>query len=98
MHLRELYFNTQSSLQVAFAHLIWNCYHFYIILRSKCFKCGFVGGNEITDSTYDLAVVDSNSMEFVFKHAPEVAEKLHAGPSFSLGNAEVSPQEAWLVR
>ena len=58
----------------------------------------YIGGNEITGSSYDLAVIDSNSMEFVFKHAPEVAEKLHAGSSFSLGNAEVSPQEAWLVR
>ncbi|KAJ0256056.1 Zn-dependent exopeptidases superfamily protein [Hirschfeldia incana] len=55
------------------------------------------GGNEITGSSYDLAVIDSNSMEFIFKHAPEVAEGLHTGPSFSLGNAEVSPQEAWLA-
>lgn len=78
---------------------LWNCYLFIYIFLTKCFKSAFVGGNEITDSTYDLAVVDSNSMEFVFKHAPEVAEKLHAGsPSFPLGNAEVSPQEAWLVR
>ncbi|CAF2187120.1 endoplasmic reticulum metallopeptidase 1 [Brassica rapa] len=65
-----------------------------IVLQHTVFSSG---GNEITDSTYDLAVVDSNSMEFVFKHAPEVAEKLHAGPSFSLSNAEVSPQEAWLA-
>ncbi|XP_019101596.1 PREDICTED: endoplasmic reticulum metallopeptidase 1-like isoform X1 [Camelina sativa] len=55
------------------------------------------GGNEITGSSYDLAVIDSNSMEFIFKHAPEVAEELHAGPSFSLANAEASPQEAWLA-
>ncbi|ESQ28568.1 hypothetical protein EUTSA_v10018109mg [Eutrema salsugineum] len=55
------------------------------------------GGNEIAGSSYDLAVIDSNSMEFIFKHAPEVAEELHAGPSFSLGNAEMSPQEAWLA-
>ncbi|KAH0875113.1 hypothetical protein HID58_072475 [Brassica napus] len=66
-----------------------------VVLQHTVFSAG---GNEITDSTYDLAVVDSNSMEFVFKHAPEVAEKLHAGsPSFPLGNAEVSPQEAWLA-
>ncbi|KAJ0256174.1 Zn-dependent exopeptidases superfamily protein [Hirschfeldia incana] len=55
------------------------------------------GGNEITDSTYDLATIDSNSMDFVFKHAPEVAEKLHAGLSFSLSNAEMSAQGAWLA-
>lgn len=65
-----------------------------VILQHTFFSAG---GNEITGSSYDLAVIDSNSMEFVFKHAPEVAEKLHAGPSFSLGNAEVSPQEAWLA-
>ncbi|KAJ4884161.1 Zn-dependent exopeptidases superfamily protein [Raphanus sativus] len=65
-----------------------------VVLQHTVFSAG---GNEITDSTYDLAIVDSNSMEFVFKHTPEVAEKLHAGPSFSLGNAEVSPQEAWLA-
>ncbi|KAL0700938.1 hypothetical protein Bca4012_057060 [Brassica carinata] len=65
-----------------------------VVLQHTVFSAG---GNEVTDSTYDLAVVDSNSMEFVIKHAPEVAEKLHAGPSFSLGNAEVSPQEAWLA-
>lgn len=55
------------------------------------------GGNEITGSSYDLAVIDSNSMEFIFKHAPEVAKELHVGPSFSLGNAEASPQEAWMA-
>lgn len=62
------------------------------------FKCAFSGGNEITGSSYDLAVIDSNSMEFIFKHAPEVAVELNVGSSFSLGNAEASPQEAWLVR
>ncbi|CAN8238621.1 unnamed protein product [Cochlearia groenlandica] len=55
------------------------------------------GGNEITGSSYDLAVIDSNSMEFIFKHAPEVAKELNADPSFSLVNTEVSPQEAWLA-
>ncbi|KAL0701083.1 hypothetical protein Bca4012_057205 [Brassica carinata] len=65
-----------------------------VILQHTFFSAG---GNEITGSNYDLAVIDSNSMEFVFKHAPEVVEGLHAGPSFSLGNAEVSPQEAWLA-
>lgn len=57
----------------------------------------FAGGNEITGSSYDLAVIDSNSMEFVFKHAPELAEELNVGSSFSLRNAEASPQNAWLV-
>ncbi|KFK41146.1 hypothetical protein AALP_AA2G091500 [Arabis alpina] len=55
------------------------------------------GGNEITGSSYDFAVIDSNSMELVFKHAPEAAVELNVGSSFSLGNTEVSPQEAWLA-
>lgn len=61
------------------------------------FKCAFAGGNEIIASTYDLAVIDSNSMEFIFKHAPELAEELNIGSSFSLGNTDASPQEAWMV-
>ncbi|KAL1216448.1 hypothetical protein V5N11_026378 [Cardamine amara subsp. amara] len=55
------------------------------------------GGNEIIGSTYDLAVIDANSMEFIFKHAPELSEELNIGSSFSLGNAEASPQEAWMA-
>lgn len=62
------------------------------------FNVPVAGGNEITGSSYDLAVIDSNSIEFIFKHTPEVAEELHVGPSFSLENAEASPQEAWIVR
>ncbi|CAH2065845.1 unnamed protein product [Thlaspi arvense] len=63
-----------------------------VILQHTFFSAG---GNEITGSNYDLAVIDSNSIEFVFKHAPELAEELHVGPSFSLGGVEVSPQDAW---
>uniref|UniRef100_A0A1J3FIN3 Endoplasmic reticulum metallopeptidase 1 n=1 Tax=Noccaea caerulescens TaxID=107243 RepID=A0A1J3FIN3_NOCCA len=65
-----------------------------VVLQHTFFSAG---GNEITGSNYDLAVIDSNSMEFVFKHAPELAEELNVGSSFSLRNAEASPQNAWLA-
>ncbi|XP_010556155.1 PREDICTED: endoplasmic reticulum metallopeptidase 1 isoform X2 [Tarenaya hassleriana] len=55
------------------------------------------GGNEIVDTSYDVAVVDSNSMEFVFKHAPKLAKELDVDAGFSLAKADASPEEAWLA-
>lgn len=49
------------------------------------------------DSSYDFAVVDSNSLQFVFKHAPEVARELRITPELSFHSTNLSVQETWLV-
>lgn len=53
--------------------------------------------NQVVDSSYDLAVVDSNSLLFLFKHAPEVAKELKIGPEFSFETAKLSHRETWMV-
>lgn len=49
------------------------------------------------DSSYVLSVVDSNSLNFVFKHAPEVAKELKIGSELSFGTTNLSSQENWMV-
>lgn len=49
------------------------------------------------DSSYDFAVVDSNSLQFVFKHAPEVARELRITSELSFHSTNLSVQETWLV-
>jgi hypothetical protein len=49
------------------------------------------------DSTYDLTVVDSNSLPFVFKYAPEVANKLQISSELSFETATLSHRETWMV-
>ncbi|GMN49226.1 hypothetical protein TIFTF001_018385 [Ficus carica] len=53
--------------------------------------------NQVIDSSYDLAVVDSNSLLFLFKHAPEVAKELKIGPEFSFETAKLSHRETWMA-
>lgn len=53
-------------------------------------------GAGIVDSSYDFAVVDSNSLQFVFKHAPEVARELCITPELSFRTANLSMRETWL--
>lgn len=57
----------------------------------------FADGNRLLDSTYDFAVVDSNSFPFVFKYAPEVAKELHISSEFSFETATLSQRETWVV-
>lgn len=52
-------------------------------------------GNHIVDSSYHVGVVDSNSLLFVFKHAPEVAAGLNVGPKLSFDMADFSTPEDW---
>ncbi|XP_021644276.2 uncharacterized protein LOC110638139 isoform X2 [Hevea brasiliensis] len=54
-------------------------------------------GNRIVDSSYDFSVVDSNSLLFLFKHAPEVAKDLHVGTDFSFKTANTSHRETWMA-
>lgn len=50
----------------------------------------------IVDTNYDLSVLDSNSLLFLFKHAPEVAKELHVGSEFSFDTANLSHRETWM--
>ncbi|KAE8023656.1 hypothetical protein FH972_009328 [Carpinus fangiana] len=54
-------------------------------------------GNRVVDSTYDLTVVDSNSLPFVFKYAPEVANKLQISSELSFETATLSHRETWMA-
>ncbi|PSS26958.1 Endoplasmic reticulum metallopeptidase [Actinidia chinensis var. chinensis] len=51
----------------------------------------------ILDSSYEFSVVDSNSLFFVFKHAPEVAKELQIGSELSFRTANLSHQENWMA-
>uniref|UniRef100_A0A2C9UTR3 Uncharacterized protein n=1 Tax=Manihot esculenta TaxID=3983 RepID=A0A2C9UTR3_MANES len=53
--------------------------------------------NRILDSSYDFSIVDSNSLLFVFKYAPEVAKDLHVGTDFSFKTANMSHRETWMA-
>ncbi|KAJ4822548.1 hypothetical protein Tsubulata_050090 [Turnera subulata] len=54
-------------------------------------------GNGIVDSSYDFAVVDSNSLQFVFKFSPEAAKKLHIGSELSFHTSNISRHENWVA-
>ncbi|KAG2706640.1 hypothetical protein I3760_05G113100 [Carya illinoinensis] len=54
-------------------------------------------GNQVVDSSYDFAVVDSNSLAFVFKYAPEVANELRVSSAFSFEAATLSRRETWMA-
>ncbi|GFP88377.1 endoplasmic reticulum metallopeptidase 1 [Phtheirospermum japonicum] len=51
--------------------------------------------NQILDASYDFAVVDSNSMMFVFKHAPEAVKELHGNRELSFDTVKRSDLETW---
>ncbi|XP_060189203.1 uncharacterized protein LOC132618157 isoform X2 [Lycium barbarum] len=54
------------------------------------------GASQIMETTYDFAVVDSNTLPFVFKHAPEVANALHINTILSFDAVEQSHREDWM--
>ncbi|KAL2233718.1 UNVERIFIED_CONTAM: 60S ribosomal protein L17-2 [Sesamum indicum] len=55
-----------------------------------------IGANQILDVSFDFAVVDSNSLMFVFKHAPEVVKKVHGNRELSFDTANQSGPETWM--
>ncbi|KAL9679822.1 hypothetical protein QQ045_017692 [Rhodiola kirilowii] len=55
------------------------------------------GVGDIMDSSYDFSVVDSNSLHFVFKHSPEVANELNIVPDLSLNTVKLSEPKNWLA-
>ncbi|KAK9934393.1 hypothetical protein M0R45_021539 [Rubus argutus] len=52
--------------------------------------------NQVVESSYDFSVVDSNSLLFLFKHAPEVAKELHISSELSFETAKLSHRENWM--
>ncbi|KAG6766299.1 hypothetical protein POTOM_030373 [Populus tomentosa] len=54
------------------------------------------GVDRIVDSSYEFSVVDSNSLLFLFKYAPEVAKELHIGQELSFETANMSHRETWM--
>ncbi|XP_027191959.1 uncharacterized protein [Cicer arietinum] len=55
------------------------------------------GSSQIMESTYDFSVLDSNSLEFIFKHSPEVAKILNVTSEFSFESASLSKRHDWMV-
>lgn len=59
--------------------------------------CDLAGSSQITESTYDFSVLDSNSLQFLFKHSPEAAEILNVTSEFSFKSASQSKRHDWMV-
>ncbi|OIW19126.1 hypothetical protein TanjilG_03616 [Lupinus angustifolius] len=55
------------------------------------------GSSQIMESTYDFSVTDSNSLLFLFQHAPEVAKELNVTSDFSIESALVSQRQDWIA-
>ncbi|KVI05779.1 Peptidase M28 [Cynara cardunculus var. scolymus] len=55
-------------------------------------------GGKIDDTRYDMSVVDSNALPFLFKHAPEVAKELNVDSEYSFDTANQSSREAWMMK
>lgn len=53
--------------------------------------------NQIFGASFDFAVVDSNSLMFVFKHSPEVVKELHGNQELSFDTVIQSDFETWKV-
>ncbi|KAG9446161.1 hypothetical protein H6P81_012289 [Aristolochia fimbriata] len=54
------------------------------------------GANAILGSSYDVSVVDPNSLAFLFKHSPDAAKELQISP-ISLKTASYSNPSYWIA-
>ncbi|KAM0987710.1 hypothetical protein ACFX13_011990 [Malus domestica] len=52
--------------------------------------------NQVVESSYDFSVVDSNSLLFLFKNAPEAAKELHISSELSFKTANLSQRENFM--
>lgn len=68
-----------------------------ILSENFFYFCGLTDVDRIVDSSYEFSVVDSNSLLFLFKYAPEVAKELHIGQELSFETANMSHRETWMV-
>ncbi|KAF7813617.1 endoplasmic reticulum metallopeptidase 1 isoform X1 [Senna tora] len=55
------------------------------------------GSSQIVEASYEFSVVDSNSLLFLFKHAPEVARELNVPSDFSFQSAVLSKRQNWMA-
>lgn len=55
------------------------------------------GPKHLENSSYELSVVDSNSLHFLLKHVPDVANELQTDLDLSFETASLSAQENWLA-
>lgn len=53
--------------------------------------------DQVSEVSFDFAVVDSNSLMFVFHHAPEVAKELHGDKELTFDTVAQSDTQAWKV-
>ncbi|XP_051144524.1 uncharacterized protein LOC127260697 isoform X2 [Andrographis paniculata] len=53
------------------------------------------GANQISNASFDFAVTDSNSLMFVFKHAPVVVKELHGNQELSFHSVNESRLDTW---
>ena len=49
--------------------------------------------SRVVGSSYDFSMVDSNSLSFLFEHAPKVAKELNMGSELSFKATEDSPRQ-----
>lgn len=52
---------------------------------------------KIMDSTYEFSMVDANSIDFLFKNVPEVANFLEIGSNVSFTEDNYSEKSSWVV-
>nr|GMD41282.1 endoplasmic reticulum metallopeptidase 1 isoform X1 [Ipomoea batatas] len=52
--------------------------------------------SQIMSASYDFAAIDSNSMFFVFKHAPELANELGTNTELSFHSVDKSHPDDWM--
>lgn len=89
------YFSLVMDLMLGFietAHY-WFCYYLCV----KCIMLEMIDANLVAESSYHFSVVDSNSLHFLFKYAPEAAEALHLDSEFSLNITNHSDRSVWMV-
>ncbi|XXG50237.1 hypothetical protein AAC387_Pa02g4285 [Persea americana] len=53
--------------------------------------------NVVVESSYHFSVVDSNSLDFLFKYAPEAAKALHMESEFSLVTTNDFDRSVWMA-
>lgn len=53
--------------------------------------------HQVSGVSFDFAVVDSNSLMFVFHHAPDVAKELYGDKELSFDTVTQSDTQRWTV-
>lgn len=83
------------STEINFIHYLCGLYNFDSL--TNIFFCKNADANRIVNSSYDFSIVDANSLEFLFKNAPDAAKMLEIDPQFSLNNVICSDRSSSVV-